>query len=174
MCDFATVSVGVCVAVAGSSRATFCYHCAFGQHQLSPTEDKQHTLARWRFVAAWRLVCDLLVCLMCLDTVGECEPWYRLFWDDVSVLIRLWRFWNIPSPSIWGNHFGSCGEVIFEDIYGSIHEAISLSVSVWNHKTGFWRQKYRTRVVSSSVWKGTGLGSSPRVHKLWRKFWRYP
>lgn len=172
MCDFATVG-GICVAVAGSSRAAFCYHCAFGRHQLSPTEDKQHTLACWQFVAAWRLVCDLLVCLMCLDTVGPyCEPQSRLFWEDVSVLIGLRRFWNFPSPSIWGSHFGSCGEVLWEDICGSFHEAISLCVSVWEHKSGFWRRKYRNRVVSSSVWTGFKPQRTQFVDENWKVWWK--
>lgn len=173
MNDFATVG-GICVGVTGSGRAAFYYHCAFGQQQLSPTAEKQHTLARWQFVAGWRLVCDLLVCLMCLSTVGPC-------WMLATVPIMLrwrvcfnwtqWRFWNIPSLSIWGNQFSSCGEVFFEDIYGFFHEAISLCVSVWEHKTRFCKGKYKARLISScpeGYWAGFNPHRTQIVDEIWK------
>lgn len=169
MNDFATVG-GICVGVTGSGRAAFCYHCAFGQQQLSPTAEKQHTLARWQFVAGWRLVCDLLVCLMCLSTVGPC-------WMLATVPIMLrWRvcfnwtrrrFWNIPSLSIWGNQFASCGEIFMDS---SMKPSPSVC-QFGNIKQDFAEENTKPGSLAA-VRKGTRLGSSHTGHKLWMKFGR--
>lgn len=53
-----------------SPPCSLCYHCASGQHQLSKTEGKHHIQARCQFVVWWSFACDLVVCLICLDTVG--------------------------------------------------------------------------------------------------------
>lgn len=54
---------------------SLCCYCAPGQRQLSKTQGKQPIQACWQFVVEWSFACDLVVYLMCLDTVGLLCMW---------------------------------------------------------------------------------------------------